>query len=67
MLELERRKFRAEEENFRRGRSSTDLLIRFQQDIRRAQANLLEAEKDEAVARLELRRCLGFLLEAFQQ
>ncbi|MBI4249658.1 MAG: TolC family protein [Elusimicrobia bacterium] len=67
LLELERRKFRAEEENFRRGRSSTDLLIRFQQDIRRAQANLLEAEMDEAVARLELRRCLGVLLEAFPQ
>lgn len=60
---LERRKFAAEEENFRRGRSSTDLLLRFQQDIRRAESALLRAETDEAAARLEAARSSGRLLE----
>jgi outer membrane protein TolC len=61
---LEEKKFAAEEDNFRRGRSSTDLLLRFQQDIRRSQSELLRAEVDEALARLELARARGRLLEA---
>lgn len=61
---LERKKFAAEEENFRRGRSSTDLLLRFQQDIRRAESALLRAETDEAAARLEAARASGVLLDS---
>lgn len=63
LLELERRKFGAEEANFKRGRSSTDLLVRFQQDIRRAETELLRAEADEASALVELARASGALLE----
>lgn len=63
LLDLEKRKFAAEEENFRRGRSSTDLLLRFQQDIRRAESQLLRAEVDEVQARLEAARAGGTLLE----
>lgn len=62
LWELERRKLSAEEENFRRGRSSTDLLVRFQQDIRRAQAELLRAQTDEGLSRLEVSRARGTLL-----
>lgn len=61
LVELERRKFRAEEESFRRGRSSTDLLLRFQQDIRRARIELLRAETDDILSRLDLARSLGLL------
>jgi outer membrane protein TolC len=63
LVELEEKKYAAEEENFKRGRSSTDLLLRFQQDIRRGRAELLRAEVDEALARLELARASGRLLE----
>lgn len=58
---LERRKFAAEEAQYRRGRSTTDLLLRSQQDIRRAEAELLRAETDEALARVELARASGRL------
>ncbi|MBI4425414.1 MAG: TolC family protein [Elusimicrobia bacterium] len=62
LLELERKKFAAEESNFRRGRSSTDLLLRFQQDIRRAEIELRRAEADEVAALVELARAAGTLL-----
>lgn len=61
LYELERRKFGAEEAQFKRGRSSTDLLLRSQQDIRRAEAELNRAETDEALARVELARASGRL------
>jgi outer membrane protein TolC len=61
LFELERRKFAAEEAQFKRGRSTTDLLLRSQQDIRRAEAELLRAETDEALARVELARASGRL------
>lgn len=63
LLELEQKKYASEEKNFRQGRSTTDLLIRFQQDIRRAQSALLRATTDEAMARVELSASLGTLLE----
>lgn len=61
LLAIERRKFAAEEAQFKRGRSSTDLLLRSQQDIRRAEAEHLRAETDEALARVELARASGRL------
>lgn len=67
LTQLERAKYKAEEANFRRGKSSTDLLIRFQLDIQRAESELLRAEIDEAAARIELARASGSLLEAFQR
>ena len=63
LVELERDKYAAEDANFKRGRSTTDLLLRFQQDVRRAETLLLRAEVDEAAAKLELARSGGTLLE----
>lgn len=63
LLALEEKKLAAEEDNFRRGRSSTDLLLRFQQDIRRGRSELLRAEVDETLSRLETARAMGSLLE----
>lgn len=62
LLELERAKLKAEEGEFRRGRSSTDLLIRFQQDIRQARETLLRAETDEVRARVEAALARGALV-----
>ncbi|MGQ0644652.1 MAG: TolC family protein [Elusimicrobiota bacterium] len=56
---LEGKKLAAEERNFRRGRSDTDLLIRFQQDLYRAQSRLLRARADEILARVEWSRAAG--------
>ncbi|MBI5595808.1 MAG: TolC family protein [Elusimicrobia bacterium] len=61
--DLERRKLAAEEDNYRKGRSSTDLVIRFQQDVRRAETELARARADEALARVELARAAGTLLD----
>jgi outer membrane protein TolC len=64
LAELEAKKLAAGEADFRRGRVTTDLLVRFQQDLRRAQAALLRAETDEAAAAVELARSSGALLPA---
>ena len=61
LFAIERKKFAAEEAQFKRGRSSTDLLLRSQQDIRRAESELNRAETDEALARVELARVSGRL------
>lgn len=61
LVELERRKFSSAQEDFKRGRASTDLLLRFQQDIRRAEAELLRAETDEKIGLFELARAGGAL------
>ncbi|MBI4376426.1 MAG: TolC family protein [Elusimicrobia bacterium] len=63
LLELERRKAAAEESNFRKGRSTTDLMVRFRQDIQRAESELLRAQQDELAARIELARASGTLIE----
>ncbi len=56
---IERDKLSAGETDFRSGRATTDLLVRFQQDLRRARAELVRAEADEALALLELARQAG--------
>ncbi len=61
---LEARKLAAAEEDFKRGRTTTDLLVRFQADLRRAQAALLRAEIDAAQAAVELARASGTLLSS---
>ncbi|MDX6771184.1 MAG: TolC family protein, partial [Elusimicrobiota bacterium] len=54
-------KLAAGERDFRSGRATTDLLVRFQQDRRAADAELVRAEADEARALLELARQAGLL------
>lgn len=63
LADLELRKYAAAQEDFKRGRATTDLLTRFQQDIRRAEAELLRAQTDEALARVELARAAGTMTE----
>jgi outer membrane protein TolC len=63
---LERKKMEAEIINFRQGRSSTDVTIRFRQDLQRAQGLELVAEAEEALALLELARATGRLRGAFR-
>ena len=64
LLAIEERKLASERENFQRGRSSTDLIVRFQQDVSRARVSLLRARVEEAAARLDWGRALGLLREA---
>lgn len=61
MESIERDKLAAGESDFRSGRATTDLLVRFHQDLRRARAELVRAEADEALALLELARQAGVL------
>ena len=56
---IEAGKLKAGESDFRSGRATTDLLVRFQQDLRRARAELVRAEADEALALVELARQAG--------
>lgn len=62
LLVIQRKKLKAETANFQRGRSTTDLLVRFQQDIHRAEMDLARAETDEQLAQLEMARATGTLL-----
>jgi outer membrane protein TolC len=62
---IERKKLEAERANFRRGRSSTDLLVRFQKDLQRAQTVALLAEADELMTQVELSRATGGLFRAW--
>jgi|GEM_PF-4072379 len=66
LVELEKRKFKAEERNAQRGRSSTDLLVRFQQDLRRAESEFLRAQTDEAISLINLGVATGRLLELLE-
>ncbi len=59
LSKIESGKLKAGESDFRSGRATTDLLVRFQQDLRRAKAELVRAEADEALALLELARQAG--------
>ena len=56
---IEAGKLKAGESDFRSGRATTDLLVRFQQDLRRARAELVRAEADESLALIELARQAG--------
>ncbi|UPT74726.1 MAG: TolC family protein [Elusimicrobiota bacterium] len=61
LARIEAGKLKAGESDFRSGRATTDLLVRFQQDLRRAKAELVRAEADEALALIELARQAGTL------
>lgn len=61
LARVEKDKLAAGERDFRSGRATTDLLVRFQQDLRRARAELVRAEADEALALVELARQAGVL------
>ena len=59
--DVERLKMRAGESDFRSGRATTDLIVRFHQDLRRARAERVRAEADAALAAVDLARQLGRL------
>ncbi|MFN0116989.1 MAG: TolC family protein [Elusimicrobiota bacterium] len=63
LFQLQKKKLLAEEKNFSRGRSNTDLLVRFQQDIYRSELELLSAETNEIFSRANLARSVGILIQ----
>lgn len=63
LLEAERQKLAAAQEDFRRGRATTDILIRFQADIHRTQILLLKAEADTLIGWAHLGYSTGQLLD----
>lgn len=63
IVAIEKQKFDAETERFRQGRSSTDLLVRFQQDLVRARLLDLRSDMDEVLSRVALIRASGDLTE----
>lgn len=65
LVALEKRKLSAAQEDFQRGRVSTDLLIRFQSDIHRTEALLLQANADLFMQWARLSLATGTLLEDF--
>lgn len=65
IVAIERKKLEAEKANFRRGRSNTDLLVRFQKDLQRAQTLALLAEADELMTQVDLARATGGLFRAW--
>lgn len=67
LLAIQEERLKAEEENFNRGRSSTDLLIRFQDDIRQTKSQWLKASADELSGWAELAYVTGTLLETLAQ
>ncbi|MCG3205071.1 MAG: hypothetical protein KCHDKBKB_01788 [Elusimicrobia bacterium] len=62
LVSLHRKKFIAERDNFRRGRSTTDILVRFQQEIHQAELLLARAQADQQMAEIDLARATGTLL-----
>lgn len=65
LLKLERRKLAAAEEDFQRGRFSTDLLIRFQGDIHRTETLLIQAKAEALAGWARLGFAMGNLIEGF--
>ncbi|MBI4369733.1 MAG: TolC family protein [Elusimicrobia bacterium] len=67
LLTIEERKLAAAQENFNRGRATTDLLIRFQGDIHRTKSNLIQAQADDLIGWAKLGLATGTLLETLQE
>ncbi len=65
LVALQRKKYAAERENFQRGRSSTDFLVRFSQDIHQSEIAFLLARLQQQQAEVEMARSTGILLESF--
>lgn len=65
LFALEKQKLDAAQEDFKRGRSSTDLLIRFQADIYRTESLLIDAKADILAHWAKLALATGALLESF--
>lgn len=62
---LQEQKLEDEEIRFRQGRSSTDLIVRFQQDVTMARKSALEAIQNYIDARIHLRQQEGTLLQMY--
>ena len=62
LVDLHRKKYAAERDSFKRGKSGTDILVRFQQDTHLAEIALARAQADFQLAQVELARATGTLL-----
>jgi len=67
VAELETDKLAAEEKRFKYGRSNTDTLIRFQDDMTQALGDAAQAKFNYYAARIELERRQGSLLKKYWQ
>lgn len=65
IAELEQSKLKAEEKQFENGRSDTDTIIRFQEDVFAAEAAALEAEYIHRVALIDLNLLEGTILNPY--
>ncbi|MBI2070751.1 MAG: TolC family protein [Elusimicrobia bacterium] len=65
LLTLEKEKFQAAQEDFNRGRANTDLLIRFQNDIRRTESLVINAKAQALAGWARLGFATGNLIEGF--
>ncbi|OGR95251.1 MAG: hypothetical protein A2902_04820 [Elusimicrobia bacterium RIFCSPLOWO2_01_FULL_64_13] len=63
LVQLEEEKLEAEKKDFARGRSNTDLVLRFMTDVRQARIRRLGAELDHRLASAELAEASGILLD----
>ncbi len=65
VAELQTRKLEAEEKRFRLGRSDSDVIIRYQEDVLQARLNHVRALYDYRVSLIDLRVAQGALLDAY--
>jgi len=65
IAELEESKLKAEEKQFKHGRSDTDTIIRFQQDVLQAEAQALEANYSYRLGLIDLRLSEGSILNPY--
>jgi outer membrane protein TolC len=63
----EKKKYQAELVNFRRGRSTTDVIVRFQRDVQLAESQALRADLELFLATAELARATGILEKLLDQ
>lgn len=67
LMSVEKRKLAAAENDFQRGRATTDLLIRFQGDIHRTEFFLLRAQADELASWADLGYASGSLVRSLAE
>ncbi len=61
VVQIQKAKYAEEEKSFQRGRSSTDMLIRFQTDVQQSESRRVRAQFDEIAADLALNAAAGTL------
>ncbi len=63
LLKLQTQKLKAESTEFARGRSSTDILVRFQQDMFQAELDFARTKNETLLSQMELGAATGILMD----